>query len=61
MGMIGNVTEASDIAAERKCTYAEALEIQRERAEQRSQEYRDATQEIESNIVYGVDFGRREK
>ena len=35
---------------------AEAFERVRQREAHREQEYRDASQEIESNVIYGVDF-----
>jgi hypothetical protein len=60
LGMLGNVTEASDIHAETGCTVDQAFEIQSHLAALREQEYLDAISEIEeSNVVYGVPFGRR--
>jgi hypothetical protein len=35
---------------------ADAFERARQREAQREQEYRDAIAEIESNVIYGVDF-----
>jgi hypothetical protein len=55
-GMLGHVTEACDIAKEEGVSTETAFAIQRQRAAQREQEYRDAIQEIESNVIYGVDF-----
>lgn len=46
-GLTGGILEASDTAKERRITYAEALELQRHR----DQEYRDASQEIELNVI----------
>jgi hypothetical protein len=50
-GITGNVIEANDIAAEHGLSFGAALEIQRERAAQREQEYKDVVQEIESNVI----------
>jgi len=47
LGILGALTP-SDIN--------EAFERVRQREAQREQEYRDAIQEIESNVIYGVDF-----
>lgn len=32
-----------------------------ERVRHREQEYRDAIEEAESNVIYGIDWGRRGK
>jgi hypothetical protein len=50
-GMLGYVTEASDIARDEGVSAEAAFEIQRQRAAQREQEYRDAIAEIESNVI----------
>jgi hypothetical protein len=50
-GITGGLIEAADIKEERGCTYAEALEIQQQRADERAQAYRDADAEIESNVI----------
>ena len=47
LGILGALTP-TDIA--------EAFERIRQRKAQCEQEYRDAIQEIESNVIYGVDF-----
>jgi hypothetical protein len=52
LGILGAFTPA-DIA--------EAFEHVRQRKAQREQEYRDAIEEVESNVIYGIDFGRRGK
>jgi hypothetical protein len=60
-GMTGYVTEACDIARDEGVSIETAFAIQQQRAAHREQEYRDAIAEIESNVIYGVDFakGRR--
>jgi hypothetical protein len=40
-GLLGNITEAGDIAEELGCDWDQAREIQRQRADEREQEYRD--------------------
>lgn len=65
-GLLGNLTQAGHIVAGMPgTTFSEALEIvadanDKHLAALREQEYRDAIAEIEnSNVVYGVPFGRR--
>jgi hypothetical protein len=60
-GITGAIFEASDIARDEGVAVERAFEIQRERAAQREQDYRDAIAEVESNVVYGIDWGRRGK
>jgi hypothetical protein len=61
-GLLGHVSEASDIHAETGCTIDQAFEAQGHLAAHREQEYLDSIAEIEeSNVVYGVSFGRRGK
>ncbi|HLG85139.1 MAG TPA: hypothetical protein VKY22_29425 [Bradyrhizobium sp.] len=50
-GITGHLIEASDFMDEELVNYADALEIQRERAARREQEYRDAIAAIESNVI----------
>jgi len=71
-GMLGDITEASDIHAETGCTVEEAFEVQSHLAAHRQQEYLDAVAEIVAdaheeyvaasttigNVVFGVPFGQ---
>jgi hypothetical protein len=50
-GLLGHVTEASDIHAETGCTVAESFEAQSHLAAHREQEYLDSIAEIESNVI----------
>jgi hypothetical protein len=52
LGILGALTP-TDIA--------DACERVRQREAQREQEYRDAIAEAESNVIYGIDWGRRGK
>jgi hypothetical protein len=58
MGITGAVIEAGDIMDELGVSYANAMEIQAQRSAERLQAYLDADREIESNVIYGVPFGR---
>jgi hypothetical protein len=57
-GITGALFEASDIARDEGVSVDTAFEIQRERAAQREQEYRDAIADAESNVIY-MDFVSR--
>jgi len=50
-GLLGHVTEASDIYAETGCTVEEAFEAQGHLAALREQAYLDSIAEIESNVI----------
>ncbi|MCC8954108.1 hypothetical protein H8B02_11740 [Bradyrhizobium sp. Pear77] len=56
-GLLDHIEQASHIVAGTGVGFDEALEIVK--AAHREQEYRDADAEIENNVIYGVDFGRR--
>ena len=50
-GITGGLLEASDIMRDRGVNVEKAFRLQRHRAARREQEYRDAIQEIESNVI----------
>jgi hypothetical protein len=53
-GLLGAITEAVDIQAELDCSAEQAHAVQRERAAARLAK----TEELASNVVYGVDFSK---
>jgi hypothetical protein len=58
MGITGAIIEAADIAQDEGVSIETAFEIQSQRSAERLQAYLDADREIESNVIYGVPFGR---
>jgi len=50
-GITGGIVEASDIMRDRGVSAEKAFRLQRHRAARRQQEYLDAIEEIESNVI----------
>jgi len=60
LGLMANLAEAADIKNDLGCTDEESFILQGYVADLRDQSYRDASEAIESNVIY-VNFHRREK
>lgn len=56
-GLLGAISEANEIQQELGVSVEEAFAIQRQRAQERMQEYERSI--AESNVIYGTDFRRK--
>ena len=60
-GLLDYVFEATKVVSETGLSFDDAMAIVHTAHAYEEQQYRDASQEIEMNVIYGVDFGRRGK